>query len=356
MNTTRKDFLNGVATYRRVCLIVTLLVAYSSAGNGAEPLKVCATVPDLGRLSEAVGGDRVAVTTFAKGPQDPHFLEPRPSLVKALSYADVLVITGLDLEAGWAPVLWKNARNSNVLPGGSGFIDASIAVDLLGAPVRVVDRSMGDVHGRGNPHYLVDPVSGLRVAALLRDRFKRLRPGDASFFDERYAGFSKMLQRALVGDSLAAKYDATKLAKLHEQGKLVAFLESQGERGKLGGWLGLLAPFYGRSLVADHDFWPYFSRRFGVRVVGFFEPRPGVPPTTRHLRGLIETMRATKITGILSVTYFSPRHARFVAKSTGANIVRLAHQCGARAGTADYISMVDHNVRQLANAFGESGR
>jgi ABC-type Zn uptake system ZnuABC Zn-binding protein ZnuA len=321
-----------------------------SAQGDALPLRVAVTVPDLGSLVREIGGDQVAVTVFAKGTEDPHFVEAKPSFIKTLSEADLFVEGGMEGEMGWAPVLLQNARNAKVLPGARGFLDASTVISPLEVPSGPVDRSMGDVHPAGNPHYLVDPISGLRVARLIRDKLIELRPERQKVFDERYNNFRQRLGASLVGDALARKYDVEKLALLFEAGKLSDFLKSQGEESLLGGWFALMLPYRGAKVVADHNTWPYFARRFGITVIGFLEPKPGLPPTTKHLNELIESMRAQGVKVILANAYFDPRFAQFVAERTGAQVVSMAHQVGARAGTNDYISMIDYDVRQLAGA------
>jgi ABC-type Zn uptake system ZnuABC Zn-binding protein ZnuA len=320
------------------------------AQGDARPLQVAVTIPDLGSLVREIGGDQVAVTVFAKGTEDPHFVEAKPSFIKTLSEADLFVEGGMEGEMGWAPVLLQNARNANVLPGGRGFLDASTVITPLDVPTGPVDRSMGDVHPAGNPHYLPDPINGLRVARLIRDKLIELRPERQKAFDERYGNFRQRLGAALVGEALAKKYDVEKLALLFEAGKLGDFLKSQGEESLLSGWFGLMLPYRGAKVVSDHNTWPYFARRFGISVIGFLEPKPGLPPTTKHLNELIESMRAQGVKVILANPYFDPRFAQFVAERTGAQVVSMAHQVGARAGTNDYISMVDYNVRQLAGA------
>jgi ABC-type Zn uptake system ZnuABC Zn-binding protein ZnuA len=202
----------------------------------------------------------------------------------------------------------------------------------------------------GNTHYLLDPVNGLKVARLIRDKLIELRPEKRAYFEERYGVFRQGIGAALVGETLAHKYDPEKLAILYEAGRLADFLRGQGDDGKLSGWLGLLLPYYGAKAVADHNMWPYFARRFGISVVDFLEPKPGLPPTTRHLNALIELMRAQRIKLILANPYFDPRAAQLVAQQTGARVVQVAHQVGAREGTDEYLQMVDYNVRQLAAA------
>jgi ABC-type Zn uptake system ZnuABC Zn-binding protein ZnuA len=327
-----------------------LICGNALAQGNVQPLKVAVTVPELGSLVREIGGDQVAVTVFAKGTEDAHFVEAKPSFIKTLSESDLFVEIGMELELGWAPHLQQNARNAKVLPGAQGFLDASMVITPLEVPSGPVDRSMGDVHPAGNPHYLLDPINGLRVARLIRDKLSELRPERQKYFEERYADFRQRLGAALVGAVLAKKYDVEKLALLFEAGKLGDFLKSQGEESLLGGWFGLMMPYRGAKVVVDHNMWPYFARRFGISVIGFLEPKPGLPPTTKHLNELIESMRAQGVKVILANPYFDPRFAQFVAERTGAQVVNIAHMVGARQGTDDYISMVDYDVRQLAGA------
>jgi ABC-type Zn uptake system ZnuABC Zn-binding protein ZnuA len=314
----------------------------------APPLKVCATVPDLGDLARTIGGDRVSVTVFVKGTEDPHFLEAKPSFIKAASEADVLVFVGMELEMGWVPPILANCRNDRIQPGAPGSIDVSTVITPLELPSGPVDRSMGDVHSAGNPHYLTDPLNGLKAARLIADRLGALRPADRAGFDARYSAFKDKLCAALVGETLARKYDAEKLAVLFERGKLRSFLDGQGDGASLGGWLGQLTGNV--AAVADHNLWPYFARRFGITIVGYMEPKPGVAPTTKHLGQIVEQMKRDHVKLVLTSPYFDPRHGAFVAKETGARVVPLAHQCGGQPGTDDYIAMCDYNVRQLAAA------
>ena len=338
----------------RVLVLLLILSGYSvplAHAQGSKPLQVCATVPDLGSLAQEVGGDQVKITVFAKSQEDAHFIEAKPSFIKALSQADLYIQVGMELEVGYAPVLLQNARNSRVLPGAQGFLDASKVIMPLEIPTGTIDRSMGDVHPMGNPHYLLDPLNGLLVARLIRDKLIELRPEKKSFFEERYAIFYRKIGEGLIGDKLSRKYDFEKLAVLFEGKKLVPFLKEQKEEEFLGGWLGMMLPYQGSKVVTDHNLWPYFARRFGISVAGFLEPKPGISPTTKHLQALIEMMKAEGIRVILSSPYYDIRHAQFVAKNTGAKMVYLAHQVGSRSGTDNYISMTDYNVRQLVAAF-----
>lgn len=340
--------------YALMALVLALVAAGPMAsrvrGQEAGPLKVCASVPELGSLVREIGGNQVSVVVFAKGAENPHFVEAKPSLIKELSQADLYVQMGLELEVGWAPVLLQNSTNGKVLPGARGFLEASAVINPLEIPSGVIDRSMGDVHPFGNPHFLMDPLNGLKVAALIRDKLSELRPGQKQYFQERYQAFRQKMGAAMVGEKLARKYDFEKLAILYEHGKLPDFLKTQHDEGLLGGWLAQMQPFFGTKAVADHNIWPYFGRRFGIEEIGFMEPIPGVPPSTKHLTQLIKDMQQQKIKLILASPFFDRRHIQFVAGQTGARVAQMAHQVGARPGTEDFLSLTDYNVRQVVSA------
>jgi ABC-type Zn uptake system ZnuABC Zn-binding protein ZnuA len=321
------------------------------AAAGAAPLRVVATVPDLGSLARAVGGEDVDVTVLVKGPQDPHFLEPRPSFLTALHSADVFVVVGMELEVGWVPPLLRTARNPGILPGSPGYVDASTAIVPLEVPQGTVNRTMGDVHPFGNPHYLTDPINGLRVAALLRDRLSEQRPEAAAAFAERYRLFAGEVAARLVGPEAAAGRDPEELVRAVEEGRLAAVLGAT----PAGGWLGTVRSAAGRPTVEDHKMWEYFARRFGLEIVDTLEPKPGIAPTTSHLEEVVGTVQQRGVGLILTSPYFDPRHARWVSERTGARVVTLAHQSGALEGTPDYLATVDSNVRALAAALESHG-
>jgi zinc/manganese transport system substrate-binding protein len=324
----------------RLPLLLLLLTA-ASAGAG-EPLSVCATIPDLGDLVRAVGGDDVRVMVFARGTEDPHFVEAKPSFAKALAAADLLVVVGMELEIGWVPPLQQQARNPRIATGGMGYLEACAAITPLEIPGGDFDRSHGDVHPGGNPHFLTDPVCGVRVARLICDRLARIAPDSAGRCEERWRAFAIRIAAALFGAEQARGIRPEQVVARAEQ-------ESREHRAT-GGWFGRLRPAAGAAVVADHDLWPYLAQRFGFTVIGFLEPKPGLAPTTRHLTDLVATMKGRNVKAILTVPYFDPRHARVVAEATGAGIVRLAHQVGATEDAGDYPAMIERNVRTLAEA------
>jgi ABC-type Zn uptake system ZnuABC Zn-binding protein ZnuA len=323
------------------CAFVLLAFALCAFSALAQPLRIVTSVPDLADLARQVGGDEVEVESLVRGPQDPHFIDPRPTFVRRLHDADLYVEIGLQLEIGWSPVLLQGARNAKVRPGGAGYVDASRAIVPLEVPIGVVDRSMGDVHAGGNPHYLSDPLNGLRVARLLAERLSAVRPGAAAKFAAGLAVFERALLERLVGAEVAGRLPPAQLVEAIEQGRLP---------GPVGGWLGQLAPARGVLAVQDHRLWPYLARRFGIELVAELEPIPGIAPTTSHLTEVVGLVQTRGVRMLLASPYFDPRHARTVADRTGIRVVTLAHQVGALPGSDDYLSTVDRNVRAIAEA------
>ncbi len=311
---------------------LALLLALGVFGlTGAEPLRVVATVPDLGSLAQHVGGDRIALSVLARSGDDPHFVEARPSFVRVLAQAEALIYVGVELEIGWLPPVQLQAGNARLRLGAPGNIDASAAVDLI-KPDQPRDRSHGDVHAGGNPHYLSDPIAGWLVARRLRDRFSALRPDDTDVFAANFTRFSDQLARRLAGDALVDALGAETVLSRSQAGTLTADLPAP-----IGGWLARMADQHGQRVVVDHDQWPYFGRRYGLVMAGFIEERPGVPPSARHLIALAQWMQAEDIRILLSSPVYDRRPLDRVAAAAGARVIVLPHQVGALPGTDDYL-------------------
>jgi zinc/manganese transport system substrate-binding protein len=309
---------------RRVLLCLAAL-AIAAAGE----VRVCCTVPDLGDLVRRIGGDQVRVTTFVRGGEDPHHLDARPSFIAALARADLLVEVGCELEVGWLPAVVDQARNPRLRPGSPGRLTAANHVRLLGIPDRPIDRSAGDVHAAGNPHFLTDPVRGLQVARAIAVRLGEL-VGTPDPFLARTDALEREVLAKLCGDTLAAG----------DRAALIARLAAGEVPADAGGWLARLAPLRGAVLVADHDLWPYLGERYGLRISLFLEAKPGVPPTQAHLASVISAATAAPARAIITVPYFDPRHATFVATATGLPVLRLPHQVGATDAATDWPAML----------------
>jgi len=281
----------------------------------AEKLAVVTTTQDLAAITAEIGGDRVNVESLARGYQDPHFVDAKPSFLVKLRRADLFIEVGRDLEIGWAPGLLQSARNPKILPGGAGFVDASLGVSLLELPTNV-SRSEGDVHPLGNPHYWLDPENGLVIAANIRDALSRISPADRAAFEKRYADFEAKLAQRLDGWKKAAAA------------------------------MGLS----GAKVVSYHRSWPYFAHAFGFDVVDFVEPKPGVPPSPKHTQDLIASMKSRRVRLLIVEPYFDAKLPQQIARETGATLVVLPPSVGAAPQATDYFALFDVQMDLLKRA------
>ena len=298
---------------KRLFIPIALFLALSTSAF-AQKLTVVTTTADLASLTREVGGDRVDVTSIARGYQDPHFVEPKPSFLLLLRKADLLEVVGLELEAGWLPPLLDQSRNAKIRPGGRGYLDVSAGVEILDRPTGAVNRSMGDVHALGNPHYWIDPANAIRIAIQISNRLSQLRPKDAAYFAGRLETFKKRMN------------DANKK------------------------WTAMLAPYRGAKIVTYHNSWPNFTRRYGLNVVGYVEPKPGVPPSPSHTFELINLMKTQKVKAILVEPYFDLKTPKSIAERTGANLLVMYPSVGARPELDDYFKLFDRNITELVKA------
>jgi zinc/manganese transport system substrate-binding protein len=292
----------------------SLAVAALVARPAGAQLKVVTSTTDLYDIAKAVGGNRITATHIGEGYQDPHFIEAKPSFVLQLRNADVWAFVGLDLEIGWMPLLLDGARNPRIRQGGSGYLDVSRAIPLLDVPSGNVDRSQGDVHPLGNPHYWLDPENGRRIARLFKSKFTELDPQGASTYDANEKNFEARLNTT--------------------------------ERT----WTDELAKIKGQPVVAWHTSWRYFAEYTKMNIVGFMEPKPGVPPSPAHLAGLIQTMKRTGAKVIVMEPFYDRKTADFVASKTGAKVLILPPSVGGVKGVGDYLSVMDYDIKQLAAA------
>lgn len=309
----RESFVTGAA------VLALLLACTQQTVEGAERLQVVTTLPDLANIAEVVGGEHVEVSSIAVGFQDPHYVDPKPSFVVKLNRADVFIQVGLDLEIGWVPPLLNQARNARIQRGGPGWVDASEGIEILEKPTRQLSRAEGDIHIYGNPHYWMDPLNGKIIAAHFARVFSSLRPEWASEFDANSNAFSRRIDEANAR------------------------------------WQEAMAPFRGTAVVAYHNSWPYFEKRFGIDIVGFIEPRPGIPPTPNDLLRVITLMRSQHIAVVLHSIYYDDKPSRFVADKSGAKVITLATSVGGAEGASDYIALFDYNVKLLVEAFSATG-
>jgi zinc/manganese transport system substrate-binding protein len=346
-------------TYKTVSLLFGLIggVAALPVARTAPPVKVVTSLTTYAAIAREIVGDRGQVNAIATGDENPHYVQPRPSFVPLLARADVFVTTGLDLEL-WVPALLDKAANPKVTEGGPGYVAAYTGIDLLDIPASY-SRSQGDIHVYGNPHIWSAPRNGVQIARNILTALKRVSPENADYFTARELAFEDRVFRALYGNELVTILGGQALADLDRQGKLFDFLNERRYKGapladRLGGWLKQGLIFRGSEMACYHKEWDYFSREFGIPCVGYIEPKPGIPPTPRHVRELIEQMRQRRVRVLMSPGYFDHSHIRQVAERTGAKAVIVPSNVGGAEGVNTYFDLINTLVGSLAQAYTES--
>ncbi len=343
---------------RSTQLLQLLAVALLALPTVAQAkLKVVATLTDYAWAAQAVGGDNVTATAICPPDQDAHFLAPRPSYALDVASADVFIDTGLDLEL-WAPVLLQKAANPKVMPGGAGYVSASEGVALLEVPASA-DRSQGDVHVFGNPHFTTSPLAMRVVLRNIARGLGRVDPANAATYTAGAAKAVLDLDERMFGKSLVATLGGDTLARLAEKGKLDGFLASKQFQGQplstqLGGWLGKLKPYAGSPIVTYHNNWPYFVQVFGLRQVATIEPKPGVPPTPAHVAEILEIAVREHLKVVLDASYFPKERVEEVAQRANAHALMLPYHPGS-AGTKTYPDMLNIWVDRLSAVFASGG-
>jgi zinc/manganese transport system substrate-binding protein len=284
----------------------------------AKKLRVITTLTDLASLTDEVGGDKVDVEALAKGYQDPHFVDPKPSFLLKLRHADLLILVGLDLEIGWLPPLITQSGNPNIQPSAPGYLDASQFAEILEIPQGTVTRAEGDVHPLGNPHYWLDPDNGRRIAKGIAAKLAEMDPPDLAYFQQREQDFEKRLAEA-------------------------------DKR-----WLAQMAPYRGRKIVTYHRSWPNFAKHFGLVVVGYIEPRPGIPPTPSHTIELVNLMKRENVKIELIEPYFDAKTPESIARMTGAKVVVMMPSVGGKPEITDYFKLFDYDIGILTQEFQQT--
>ncbi len=296
---------------KRLFLSAFFLLASSPA---FAAVRVVSSIQDFASLADAVGGRHVETFSLAKGYQDPHFVDAKPSFILKLSRADLLIVAGLDLEVGYLPPMIDQSRNDKIRPGAPGYLDASAGCDILERPTGVVTRAMGDIHPFGNPHYWLDPNNGRIIARAIAARLTAIDPAGAPDYKANLAAFE------------------TKLVEAEKR------------------WDAMLAPYSGTELVTYHNSWPNFLKRFRLVAAGYIEPKPGIPPTPSHTVEIINMMREKKVPVILMEPYFDEKTPKAVTEKTGARLLRFIPSVGGVPEVKDYIALFDYDVKLLADA------
>jgi ABC-type Zn uptake system ZnuABC Zn-binding protein ZnuA len=297
-----------------IILAVAAAVVTPSAGTeAADKVRVVTTIPDLKSLTEAVGGDLVDVDSLTRGTQNFHDAEVRPSMMLKLRRADLLVENGLELDA-WVDVAVRGANNANIVRGGRGRVEIARGVPLLDVPTTRVDRSMGDVHPLGNPHFSLDPGLVPVITQNILEGLVRVAPQHRAAFERNRAAF---------------------LGRVDEQ---------------MARWTRLMEPVKGAKVVVFHPVYVYLLTRFGLTQAGALEDRPGIPPSPQHLANVIRQMKEEGIKAILVEPWNDVKLANRVAEEAGAKAYVMASSVGAVKGADNYIAAIEHNVTTLAKA------
>jgi len=291
-------------------IILILLSCIGFSAVNANKIVVVTTTSDLKSITELIGEDKVEVSSIATGFQNPHFVDPKPSYIIKLSKADMFVTVGLDLETGWSPQLLSSSRNPKIQRGSNGYVDASVGVNLLQVPSNI-NRGEGDIHIYGNPHYWLDPVNGKQIAKNICDGLEKISPENTAFFEANLKAFD-------------TKIDL-----------------------KLKEWTLKMVPYKGAKLIAYHNEWCYFEQRFGLTIVDFMEPKPGIPPTPAQLVKIINEVKSNAIKVIISSPYFTTSSSDVVSEQTGAKTIILGTSVGAFDGIKDYFGLFDYNIDKL---------
>jgi len=296
-------------------ILLAAVVLISPGAAFAKKLNVVTATTDLAALVQEVGGDKINVEAIARGYQDPHFVEAKPSFLLKLRQADLLVVVGLQLEIGWLPPLITQSGNSRIQVGANGYLDASQFAEILEIPQGSITRAMGDVHPLGNPHYWLDPDNGRRIAKGIAAKLGEMDTEDATYFQQRYQDFDRRLSEA------EKKWDADMKA------------------------------FRGRKVVTYHNSLPNFARHFGLNVVGFVEPRPGIPPTPSHTLDVINMMKRDNVKVIMVEPYFDRKTPDSIARETGGTVVEYLPSVGGVKEVTTYFQLFDYDIALLTKAF-----
>lgn len=299
-------------------IIFSLCAFFLPSAAEAKKVNIVTATTDMAALAQEVGGDKIQVESIARGYQDPHFVEAKPSFLLKLRNADLLIVVGLQLEIGWLPPLINQSGNPKIQVGASGYLDASQFAEILDIPTGTVTRAMGDVHPLGNPHYWLDPDNGRRIARGIAGKLGELDAVNSAYYQQRFQDFDQRLTAA------EQKWDAE------------------------------MKPYRGRKVVTYHNSFPNFAKHFGLNVIGYVEPRPGIPPTPSHTFELIGLMKRENCKVILVEPYFDLKTPQSIARETGAKVVQYLPSVGGEKEVKDYFKLFDYNIALLTKAFQET--
>ncbi len=318
-------------------------------GQGNAGLNIVCSFSDYASIAEYIAGPDAQVQAIAHGEQDPHFVAPKPSYAMMLNKADMWITTGMDLEI-WSTTLLDKARNRQIMDGEIGFVSVSDGVNVL-QKVDKVDRTDGDIHLMGNPHINTGPLNWKTIGLNITTGLIKVDPVNSDYYQANLKDFTDMVDRALFGNELVDIFGGETLSKLLANKTLYTFLENeyQGEIliNKLGGWLKKAEPFRGKKIIAYHKNWAYFTETFNLEIVGYIEPKPGIPPSAKHVQHMIQTIEDQQIKLMLVASYFERNSPQSIADKTGIEAVYLPLFVKAMPGINDSFELVDYWIDQI---------
>ncbi len=329
---------------------ITIMLLAALSGSSVAAVNVVTTFSDFATITKEIGGDKVTTDYLSQGDQDPHFVSPKPSLALKLRKADLFVLTGMDLEL-WASTLLDKARNKNIMDGGIGYVTVYTGLDILEKQTGALNRTEGDVHVAGNPHIHTSPINWITISENIMIGLSKVDPENREYYRERREAFVDKVYRSMFGDDLVTMIGGEQLCELLKAGTLFTFLDREYEGvkliDKLGGWTKKAMPFRGMKVMAYHKNWSYFARDFGLNVIGFIEPKPGIPPTPKHVQYCVDLIAENKIDVMLVANYFEKRQPTTIAQKTGIQAVFLPLSVNSIPEVNDNFALVDYWIDNI---------
>ncbi|MBN1820058.1 MAG: metal ABC transporter substrate-binding protein [Prolixibacteraceae bacterium] len=341
-------------------LMLIILIAFSTglqasdsnksfSDSGEEKLNIVCSFSDYATIVQAIVKDKGEVSFIASGEQDPHFVPPKPSFAMMLKSADMWITTGMDLEV-WSSTLLDKARNKKIMDGAVGFVSVSDGINIL-QKVDKADRTEGDVHLMGNPHINTGPLNWKVIAHNITIGLMKVDPENSSFYEQNCDAFCDKVDRALFGNELVDMFGGETLCKLLENKTLFPFLERDYEgvklKEKLGGWLKKAMPFRDKKVIAYHKNWAYFSDTFGLIIIGYIEPKPGIPPSAKHVQDIVNLVKDQNIELMLVASYFEKKSSEMIEEKTGVKALSLPLFVAGTEEVEDNFQLVDFWIDRI---------
>jgi len=344
---------------KRVLTVVLSFMLISFLGSKAALAKitVITSYSDFAAIVKEIGGDKVIVDYLSQGDQDPHFVAPKPSLAIKLKKADLFILTGMDLEL-WASTLLDKARNKKIMDGAIGYVTVFTDLEILEKPAGIISRTEGDVHVAGNPHIQTSPLNWKKISENILTGLIKVDTDNAEYYETHQKIFVDRVDRAMFGDELVDLIGGEQLSDLLLAGRLFDFLdkEYQGEKllNRLGGWLKKALPFRNKEIIAYHKNWSYFARDFGLNIIGYIEPKPGIPPTPKHVQDTIKLIGEHGVDVMLVASYFEKRKPTTIANKTGIKALFLPFSVNAAPEVTDNFKLMDYWIDSISEAVKSS--